>query len=103
MHALLKHPLVDCDLEEAALWYDQRDPSVAVRLIEESKRAMHAAADNPFLFPIRFADVRRIKLTRFPHSIYFTADESSVYILALIHGSREIRNLIEGRKYSASD
>ena len=26
---LLKHPLVDCDIEEAALWYHLRDPAVA--------------------------------------------------------------------------
>ena len=32
---LLKHPLVDCDIEEAALWYHSRNPAVAVRLIDE--------------------------------------------------------------------
>ncbi len=67
MHALVKHPLVDCDLEEAALWYYQRDPTVANRLIDETRNALRAAA----IRPLRFEDVRRVRLRKFPHSVYF--------------------------------
>ena len=34
MFALLKHPLVDCDFEEAALRYALRDAGLAERFIE---------------------------------------------------------------------
>jgi len=39
MFALEKHPLVDCDLEEAALWYAGRDAQVAARFINAAEQA----------------------------------------------------------------
>ena len=97
---LLKHPLVDCDIEEAALWDHLRDPSVAVRLIDAARDAMRSAARNPLQFSIRFADVRRVRLAGFPHSIYFRLLGDSVCILALAHGGRDLQALLRGRTSS---
>ena len=94
---LLKHPLVDCDIEEAALWYHLRDPAVAVRLIDETLAAMRAAAAHPLQFPIRFSDFRRVRLHGFPHSIWFRLRGESVCILALAHGARDVEALLRGR------
>lgn len=97
---LLKHPLVDCDIKEAALWYHLRDPAVAVRLIDETRAAMRAAAADPLQFSIRFADVRRVRLRGFPHSIWFRLLGESVCILALAHGARDLETLLRGRVIS---
>jgi len=97
MYALLKHPLVDCDLEEAALWYAQRDQRVAGRLIAETRTAMRAAAASPFRFSTRFEDVRRVRLRKFPHSVYYRVQGECVFVLALIHGAQEAEKIILGR------
>jgi toxin ParE1/3/4 len=98
MRALLKHPLVDCDLEEAALWYSRDDPKVAERLIEACRTAMLTAAADPFRFPIRFEDVRRIRVSGFPHGVYFTVEQDSITVLAIIHGARDVERVLEGRQ-----
>jgi toxin ParE1/3/4 len=98
MRALLKHPLIDCDLEEAALWYSRDNARTAERLIDESRAAMLLAAADPFRFPSRFADVRRIRVSGFPHSVYFTVEEDAVTILAIIHGARDVERVLEGRQ-----
>jgi toxin ParE1/3/4 len=98
MRALLKHPLVDCDLEEAALWYARHDPAIAEHLIEQCKAAMLGAAADPLRFPVRFAGVRRARLSGFPHSVYFTVEEDSVTIVAIIHGARDVEQVIRGRR-----
>ena len=95
---LLKHPLVDCDIKEAALWYHLRNSAVAVRLIDEARAAMRSAARNPLQFSVRFADVRRVRLPGFPHSVYFRLLGDAVYILALAHGGRDLQTLLTGRK-----
>ena len=95
---LLKHPLVDCDIEEAALWYHLRNPAAAVRLIDEARAAMRIAAQNPLQFTIRFADVRRVRLPSFPHSVYFRLLGDAVCILALAHGGGDLQTLLTGRK-----
>jgi toxin ParE1/3/4 len=98
MHALVKHRLVDRDVEEGAFWYHQRDPDVAVRLIEEVREAMHAAAKNPLHFAVRFGDVRRVRLRHFPHSVFFKVRDDTVFVLAVLHGAREVEQLVLGRK-----
>ena len=99
---LLKHPLVDCDIEEAALWYHLRNPSVAIRLIDAARDAMTIAARNPLQFSIRFDDVRRVRLDGFPHSIYFRVRSEDVFILALAHGGRDLQALLNARNLPSS-
>jgi len=98
MHALLKHPLVDADVEAAAVWYDQRDPAVAVRFIDEVRDAMFAAAKDPLHFSIRFEDVHRVRLRHFPHSAFFLVRGQAVLILAVLHGARAVEKLVLERK-----
>ena len=94
---LLKHPLVDCDIEAAALWYHLRDAAVAVRLIDETRDAMRAAAEHPLQFSVRFGDVRRVRVQGFPHSSWFRLLGDAVCILALAHGARDLEALLQAR------
>ncbi len=98
MHVLLKHPLVNFDVADAAAWYDQRDPRVAVRFVDEARDAMFAAAKNPPHHSVQFADVRRVRLGGFPHSAFFVVRNQTVLVLAVLHGAREVEKLVLGRK-----
>jgi plasmid stabilization system protein ParE len=98
MPALVKHPLVNHDIEETAFWYHQRDPDVAVRFVDEARHAMYAAAKNPLHFSVRFEDVRRVRLRHFQHSVFFTISDTTVFVLAVLHGAREVEKLVLGRK-----
>jgi plasmid stabilization system protein ParE len=97
MHALFKNPLVDCDLEEAALWYNRRDPAIADRLVDETEKAMRMAAIDPLRFPIRFAEYRRIKIPGFRYALYFKVVGDAVRIVALIHGARDVESVLRAR------
>jgi plasmid stabilization system protein ParE len=97
LHALVKHPLLDCDLEAAALWYSPKNLAVAERLIDETRRAMQLVARHPFHFSKRFGEIRRIRLTGFPHSLYFYVRSETVVALALIHGSQNIEDILRKR------
>lgn len=98
MHVLLKHPLVNLDVEDAAFWYDQRDSRVAIRFVDEAHDAMFAAAKNPLHHSVQFADVRRVRLHGFPHRAFFLVRDGMVLMLAVLHGAREIEPLVLGRK-----
>ena len=98
MHVLLKHPLVNADVTDAAFWYDERDPQVAIRFADAARAAMFAAAKNPLHHAIWFGDVRRVRLRDFPHSAFFQVRDGRVLILAVLHGAREVEPLVLGRK-----
>lgn len=97
MHALVKHPLVDTDIEEAARWYHERDTSVALRFIDEARLGMRTAAESPLRFAVRFADVRRVRLPRFPHSVFFTLRGDTVLVLGVLHGARDLPRALSAR------
>ena len=97
MIALVKHPPFDCDLEEAALWYSRETSGVSYDLIVATESAMRAAVKTPLQFPVRYQHYRRIRLARFPHSVYYRFEDQTVYMLALIHGARDVEHLLKQR------
>lgn len=106
MRALLKNPLVDCDLEEAALWYNQREPSAAEKLIWETERTIRLVAADPLRFRVFFENIRRAKIPNFKHHLYFIVRDDSIRVFALLHGARNLEALLRARRaldYSGED
>lgn len=97
MHSLEKHPLFDCDLEEAALWYGARNPAAAARLIDETARAIRSVVAEPLRFPLWAGEIRRVRLYRFPHFVFYELRGHIVYLVALAHGARDLPALLKGR------
>lgn len=98
MHLLEKHPLVDCDLEEAALWYGRRDPAIANLFITAAETAMRAAAADPSRFPPRIGDCRRVRLAGFPYAVLFEVAECRICVVAIAHLSRDLPELVHKRQ-----
>src|SRR4051812_15798956 len=97
MYVLEKHPLVDCDLEEAALWYHHRNAAVALRFIDAARNAIRNTAVRPLQYSRRFDSIRGARIVGFPHSVYFELQENRVYILAIAHGARDLDRLLPSR------
>lgn len=97
MFALEKHPLVDCDLEEAALWYAARSATVAERFITAAEAVLRDVCREPMRQRIRFADVRRANLAGFPYAVFYVVSEERVFVLAVIHAVRDHRAALERR------
>ena len=97
MHSLEKHPLFDCDLEEAALWYGVRNPAAAAHLIDETARVIRSVLAEPLRFPLWAGETRRVRLHRFPHLVFYELRDSTVYLVALAHGARDLPALLKGR------
>ncbi len=97
MYSLEKHPLVDCDLREAALWYGRRDIELANRLIEATERAIRLAVSAPLQHSQFDENIRRFKVPGFPYLVLYAICEHSVYILSIVHGAREHGNLTTNR------
>ncbi len=98
MFALLKHPLVDCDFEEAALHYALKDAGLAERFIEVAESSLRELANAPFRHRIRFDDIRRLNLPTFPYGIFYFVREESIYVIALLHGARDHEAALSRRR-----
>ena len=66
-----RHPLVDCDLEEAALWYAARNARIAERFVDACEEAIREIGREPLRHRERFEGVRRANLTGFPYGVFY--------------------------------
>jgi plasmid stabilization system protein ParE len=83
------HRLAAREYEEARAWYERRRTGLGVDFGDETDRAIARIAKNPSRWPVCFERFRRVRLRRFPYSLYYhILDPSRVLVLAVAHGRR---------------
>ena len=100
MFALEKHPLVDCDLEEAALWYAARGGRAAEHFVAAAEETIRGVGREPLRHRERFEDVRRANLAGFPYGVFFVVRGSTVHVLAVLHAARDHRAALDRRPWA---
>jgi plasmid stabilization system protein ParE len=90
--------LAEDDAAEAALWYEAQSPGLGGVFLDEAEAAMASLERNALLYAVRFAEVRCLRLRRFPdYGVYYVIRGSEVWVLAVLHGARAIENIIRQR------
>jgi plasmid stabilization system protein ParE len=97
MPALKRHPLVRVDLQAAYDWYEDQLPGLGNRFQEDFQLAYQRLRQGPQLYAVRFSGIRRVNLRRFPFGIFYTMAPGEIRILAVLHGSRETKNILTKR------
>ena len=77
------------ELDEAALWYEERRSGLGVEFVSEINRAVYLLAENPERFPIIHRDIRCVRARRFPYSVFFRAEPRRIIVLAVFHARRD--------------
>nr|VFJ56368.1 MAG: Plasmid stabilization system protein ParE [Candidatus Kentron sp. FW] len=81
-------PEAEVDIEEAATWYAQQRDGLGDEFLDEVSRAFTLLADNPCMYPIIYRDTRRALIHRFPFGVHYRVEESTIVVVAVMHGSR---------------
>lgn len=92
------HPLVPIDLAEASACYERREPGVGVRLESEAKDAFRRLSDEALLYAVRFFDIRRLNLRKFPYGVFYFVADDTVVVLAVLHGARDTEEELARRR-----
>lgn len=98
MPALKSHPLVKSDLQAAFDWYEDEAPGLGGEFQKEFKIAYRKFPKNAPLYAIRFSGIRRLNLDRFPYGIYYIIRGDMICVLAVLHGSRETKDILFKRR-----
>lgn len=85
---LTYHPEAESELIEAALFYENRVPTLGAQFLDLADRSVLMIQETPERFRVVEGDVRRLIMNRFPYSIYFRAVAGEIRILAFTHQSR---------------
>jgi plasmid stabilization system protein ParE len=81
-------PEAEADVTEAALWYNQRQVGLGEKFLTEVDRAVTRVLENPRAFPVirRRHLVRRALTQSFPYRIFFSVEEGTIVVHAVLHG-----------------
>lgn len=96
------HPGARLELQEAALFYEDRCSGLGTDFRDEVWQYQSAITANPLRYSIRIADVRRANLKRFPFHINFLIHDGRIAIVAISHHRRRPyywRERIENRAW----
>jgi plasmid stabilization system protein ParE len=84
-------PLAEADLGDAARWYDDEQPGLAGRFLNDVDRTFTRIRERPLQFPVVSRDVRRALLHTFPYAVYFRVSGEFLVVLAVLHLRRDPR------------
>jgi plasmid stabilization system protein ParE len=93
MSSLLFEPEAVDDLAAAAAWYEERTPSVGIRLLFAVHETVRLIAEQPTLFALvprvaRDLEVRRALVAVFPYFVIFRVRGDEIRIIAVAHAKR---------------
>lgn len=100
MNVLRRHPLVRADVSDAINWYEDEQAGLGADFWEDLRSHYRILPRDAQLYAVRFADVRRLNLDRFPYGLFYVIREPEVWLLAVLHGSRDTEKVLaERRRY----
>ena len=83
------HPGALEEYREAALWYSNRDRTLALRFTKSVEETIQRIVEAPERWRIVDEDVRRCLTHIFPFAILYTIEQDFILIVAVMHWSRE--------------
>ena len=83
------HEEASQELEDAALFYEQRVPGLGDQFLDHVTRAAEQIVFSPESCPVLGETIRRKALSRFPYSLMYLFENDRVFIVAVAHPKRE--------------
>ncbi len=83
------HPSASRELEEATLFYNLRVAGLGQRFLRAVEKAIEHILLFPEAAPLVGATVRQKVVRRFPYSIFYVFEKSSILFVAVAHQKKE--------------
>jgi hypothetical protein len=95
--SLRYHPLFECDVREAAGWYDRRLVGLGDAFVDLVRIATNEVIADPARFSTVTGGVRYARVERFPYLVLFEFDDEELRMLGVLHTARSIEKWREQR------
>jgi plasmid stabilization system protein ParE len=84
-------PEAETDLQSAFDWYEQRRVGLGMAFREAVNGTIARIAESPRAYPVRYRELRRALVQRFPYAVYYRPNDDVIVVVAVVHGSRHER------------
>jgi hypothetical protein len=89
MSSLKFHPDIYLEVSEGYHWYESKSIGLGEDFLDELDSAFNLILELPDTWPVLSNDFRRYLLKRFPYGIIYKINENRIFIVAVMHLSRE--------------
>jgi len=98
MRKVRRVPLVDIELRQAADYYESASTGLGKRFLADVECAIGSLATDLVDHAIRFQDIRRVNLKKFPYALYYLLDADDVIVIAVLHTHADTREKLLRRR-----
>jgi plasmid stabilization system protein ParE len=88
MYKLIVKPFAEEDASKAAIWYNNKSEGLGNEFLLVLDAKINEIQRNPNHFQGIYKNIRRALTSRFPYGIFFIVESDIIYILAILHTSR---------------
>src|SRR5580700_12351683 len=82
------HPGALLDIEESAVWYEERQPGLGDRFHAAVQLTENKVRQNPLRGHPCPRNTRRLRVPNFPHSVIYREEMDRIVIVAVAHAKR---------------
>lgn len=77
--------VAEAEMAETWEYYEAIWPSLAEDFLEKVDEALARAAEHPYAYALVHRDLRRVRLTRFPHGLIYRVVGDTLVVVACTH------------------
>ena len=82
-------PEAELDIEVAAEWHETERRGLGIAFLDAVRAALAAVEREPLIYGELLPGLRRVKLRRFQHLLYFRVPHEDVIVIACLDGRRD--------------
>ena len=90
-HEVRLRPEAEQDLADASVWYEKQRQGLGHDFLDEVLTMLSNIAETPLAYPDIYRNTRRAVIHRFPFSVHYRVENSTIVVIAIMHGSRNPR------------
>ena len=80
---------VEFDVESAFDWYEAEEQGLGLEFLEQLRAAYLRILGNPLGYQELRSGIRRALTRHFPYAVYFSIEDDTILILAVLHTARD--------------
>jgi len=80
---------VEFDIESAFSWYEAEEPGLGPEFLDQLRFIYRRILENPLGYEEQRSGIRRGLMRQFPYAVYFSIENETILILAMLHTARD--------------
>ena len=82
---LILKPKAQQDIRNSIEWYREQSGNLPEKFLDKIDKCLEKISKNPEHYQKRYNEIRIVFTKKFPYGIYYTVEEKTVFVHAILH------------------